>query len=380
MTSEISDVQLFIPGPVNTKDEVRKELLIDRSPWDAEFIEISERLRARLVWLVHGTNHVCVPLPGSGGAGVEAMIGSFLPRDGKLLALSNGSYGDMFGYYAKLLGRDYTVLQFDEGQAVTADAVDRALREDPAITHVAVVHSETSTGVENPIEEIGKIVEAHDKGYLIDAVSSFGGVDIDARKIKFDALASNGTKCLEGIPGICFVIAEREALEKTRGNSPVRYFDLADHLDHFEETGRWPMTPPSHLVAALDKALDMLEKEGGVPARQARYAKNNQTIVEEMENIGFQALADRKVQSPIITAFLWPDHPSFTQKAFYDGLLKRGLSITPYMTTENHKTFRVASMGAHTPEEMVAFARVAREVLIEMGVEITGADNAIAAE
>ena len=247
---------LLTPGPLTTSARTKEAMLRDWGSWDADFNQITARLREQIVRIVHGeATHVCVPLQGSGTFSVEAAIGTIVPRDGHVLVPSNGAYCQRIARICKYLGRRHTVIDYTEDRQVLAADVDLALTADPSITHVALVHCETGAGV------------LHGKGLIVDAMSSFGAIEIDARKTPFDAVIAASGKCLEGVPGMGFVILRRSMLEKCEGNCHSLALDLYDQWVYMEKTTQWRYTPPTHVVAALDEALRQYWEEGGLPSR-----------------------------------------------------------------------------------------------------------------
>ncbi|MBN3820113.1 2-aminoethylphosphonate--pyruvate transaminase, partial [Paraburkholderia sp. Se-20369] len=274
---------LLTPGPLTTSDRTREAMLRDWGSWDSDFNAITARLRERILRIVHGEGtHECVPLQGSGTFSVEAAIGTLVPRDGHVLVPNNGAYCQRIAKICRVLGRTLTTIDYTEAQRVDPADVDRALAANPGITHVALVHCETGTGVLNPLHEIAQIVAKHGRGLIVDAMSSFGAIDIDARATPFDAVIAASGKCLEGVPGMGFVIAKRSTLERCEGNSHSLSMDLYDQWTYMQRTTQWRFTPPTHVVAALDAALTQYLDEGGLAARGGRYARNCRALLDGM--------------------------------------------------------------------------------------------------
>ncbi len=360
--------RLFTPGPLTTAPEVRRAMLRDWGSRDAEFIDMTARIRARLKALVDGDDDfTVVPIQGSGTFAVEAMIGTLVPPDGKVLVLQNGAYGKRMVDIAERLGRAFRVMSWAEDEAIDAGRVEAALARDRAVTHVGVVHVETTSGVVNPIAEIAEAVAAAGRRCLIDAMSAFGALPLDARGMRFEAVAASANKCLESTPGVAFVIADVQAIKGSARNAPSLALDLHDQWRSFEATGEWRFTPPTHVVAALDAALDRLDREGGVPARGARYRRNCARLRDGFVEIGFQPYLDEAVQSPIILTLLAPADPRYAFAPFYDGLRARGLAIYPGKITQT-PSFRVGCIGALEDADFDALLAGVREVLAEMGV------------
>ncbi|TCW81211.1 2-aminoethylphosphonate--pyruvate transaminase [Burkholderia sp. SRS-46] len=367
---------LLTPGPLTTSDRTREAMLRDWGSWDSDFNAITARLRERILRIVHGEGtHECVPLQGSGTFSVEAAIGTLVPRDGHVLVPNNGAYCQRIAKICRVLGRMLTTIDYTEAQRVDPADVDRALAANPGITHVALVHCETGTGVLNPLHEIAQIVAKHGRGLIVDAMSSFGAIDIDARATPFDAVIAASGKCLEGVPGMGFVIAKRSTLERCEGNSHSLSMDLYDQWTYMQRTTQWRFTPPTHVVAALDAALTQYLDEGGLAARGGRYARNCRALLDGMAALGFRPFLDAAVQAPIIVTFHAPDDPNYDFKTFYQEVKKRGYILYPGKLTQV-ETFRVGCIGhfgdAGIPGAVAAIA----DTLRAMGVRRVSAEAA----
>ena len=367
--SPSGDPWLLTPGPLTTAPETKAAMLHDYGSRDRHFIEVNRRMRARLLAIAGAAeSHVCVPLQGSGTFVVEAMLGSFVPRDGKLLILINGAYGTRMAKICTAIGRAFAVLEWAEDTAVDPEALDRALADDPAIGHVAVVHCETTSGILNPLTEVADVVARHGRGLLIDAMSAFGALPVDARELRFDALVASSNKCLEGVPGIGFCIARRPAMERTEGQAPSLALDLYDQWRALEANGQWRFTPPTHAILAFDTALDLFEAEGGVAGRGARYGANCRALVDGMAALGFATLLPAELQAPIIVTFRMPDDPAFHFQDFYDRLRARGYVIYPGKLTVA-ESFRIGCIGRLGAREIDGALGAIKETLLEMGVK-----------
>ena len=280
---------LLTPGPLTTSLRTRQSMLRDWGSWDVDFNSITGRVRERLLEIVHGSGtHECVPMQGSGTFSVEAAVGTLVPRAGHVLVPQNGAYCQRIARICRVLGRKLTTIDYAENTQVAAAGIERALRADPSITHVALVHCETSTGILNPLEEVAQVVSRHGRGLIVDAMSSFGALEIDARTTPFDAVIAASGKCLEGPPGMGFVIARREALERCEENCHSLSLDLYDQWVYMKKTTQWRYTPPTHVVAAFDAAIAQYLEEGGLAARGARYAQNCRTLIEGMSRLGLK--------------------------------------------------------------------------------------------
>ena len=350
--SPTGDPWLLTPGPLTTSPTVKQAMLHDYGSRDKTFIDINAHVRSRLVAIVDGTeSHVCIPLQGSGTFVVEAMVGTFVPREGKLLILINGAYGHRIAKICSYLGRNYTTVETAEDVPVDLKKLSSVLNEDAAISHVAVIHCETTSGILNPIQEVSEIVAKHERRLLVDAMSAFGAIPLSAKGIRFDAVVASSNKCLEGSPGMGFCIADREALASTQGNSNSLCLDLYDQWVAMEGNGQWRFTPPTHAILAFDQALDEFEQEGGVEGRGQRYRNNCRILVEGMRQMGFRTLLPDEVQAPIIVTFRMPDDPGFDFNRFYDSLAQQGYVIYPGKLTVA-ESFRIGCIGRLGADEM----------------------------
>lgn len=368
----MSDPLLLTPGPLTTRAETKQAMLRDWGSRDAHFIALTARVRHRLLRLAHvGEAYSCVPLQGSGTFAVEAALGTLLPRDGKTLVLVNGAYGRRMTQMLERMKRASVVLETPEDTVASPGEVDAALAADPAISDVALVHCETTSGILNPLAEIAGVVAAQKRRLLIDAMSSFGGIPIDGAHLPFDAIMASANKCLEGVPGIGFVIAKRERLAASEGNAHSLSLDLAAQWRGLEANGQWLYTPPTHVLAALDAALDGLDAEGGIAGRFARYWENCRTLVSGMRALGFETMLKDEVQAPIIVTFRQPSDAAFDFTRFYDGLAARGFLIYPGKLT-NIPSFRIGCIGAVSRADMTRLVQEVARVVKDMGVTKCG--------
>jgi 2-aminoethylphosphonate-pyruvate transaminase len=346
---------LLTPGPLSTTKTVRAAMLEDWCTWDEDYNKIVRNIRDRLTALSTGRadKYTAVLMQGSGTFCVESTIGSAVRENGKLLALSNGSYGSRIAQIAERLKIPLKIIEVPETSGFDADQLIRHLEADGEITHVAAVHCETTTGMLNDIAGIGNIVSEYGKVFIVDAMSSFGGIPIDLWELKIDFMISSANKCIQDVPGFGFVIAKRRKLEMCEGVARSVALDLFDQWRTMEQShGKWRFTSPTHAVRAFFQALQELEEEGGVRKRFERYAKNQRILAAGMEKHGFMALLEKKFQSPIITSFLYPDSIAFDFQLFYQKLKSRGFVIYPGKTTKTD-TFRIGSIGDVYEEDMV---------------------------
>ncbi|THB64788.1 MAG: 2-aminoethylphosphonate--pyruvate transaminase [Desulfovibrio sp.] len=344
---------LLTPGPLSTSKPVKSAMFRDWCTWDKDYNDIVQDIRARLAALASRNNgYTSVLMQGSGTFSVEAAISTAVPHDGKLLVLANGHYGDRIALIAQRMGLEHTVLDSGEVQRPDLDQLRQTLDQDTAITHVAVVHCETTTGMLNPVQEIGRIVKQAGKVYIVDAMSSFGGIPLDMADLGADFIVSSANKCIQGVPGFGFAVAKKSELEQCQGRSRSLSLDMHDQWQEMEnKNGKWRYTSPTHVVRAFAQALAELEDEGGVATRFARYTENHRILVEGMRELGFSTLLPDEFQSPIITSFSNPDHPDYDFMRFYGLLKERGFVIYPGKVT-GANTFRIGNIGHVFPQDM----------------------------
>jgi len=368
MTEPRREPWLLTPGPLTTSRTVKDAMLRDWGSRDVEFIKLNARVRDRLVELAGGQGtHVCVPLQGSGTFIVEAMLGTFVPATGTVAVLVNGAYGKRMVRIMEYLRRGYVVLETPEDIPVSAAALDARLSADRSIGHVVVVQCETTSGILNPVEEVAAVTARHGRRLLVDAMSAFGALPLDAARAPYDALVASSNKCLEGVPGVGFAIARVSALEAARGNAHSLSFDLHDQWASMEKTGQWRFTPPTHVLAALDQALAEHAGEGGIAGRGARYANNCRVLVAGLRDLGFETLLPDALQAPIIVTVRMPSDPKFNFESFYDRLSRRGYVIYPGKLTVAD-SFRIGCIGRLGETEMRGVLEAIRTILGEMGV------------
>lgn len=372
MSSFDRDPILLTPGPLTTSLETKTAMLRDWGSWDSSFNAVTARVRERLTAIINGRDtHVCVPMQGSGTFSVEGAVNTLVPRDGHVLVLINGAYGKRLAKLTEMMGRKLSTFETADDVQTTAADVARLLDADASISHVGVIHCETSTGILNPLPEIADVVAVRGRSLIVDAMSSFGAIPIDASKIAFDALIAASGKCIEGPPGMGFVFVRKAVLEQCAGRSTSLALDLHDQWAYMERTTQWRYTPPTHVVVAVDAALEQYTAAGGQPARYRRYAANCETLVAGMTEMGFRVFLDPRIQAPIIVTFHAPGHPRYAFKSFYDEVKSRGFILYPGKLTQV-ETFRVGCIGAIGPEEMRHAVNAVRDSLRALGISMGG--------
>jgi 2-aminoethylphosphonate-pyruvate transaminase len=357
---------LLTPGPLTTSEAVKRAMLRDWGSWDDEFQAVTRKIRARLLGMLEAPEgYDCVPMQGSGTFSVEAMLGSFVPHDGKVLVLRNGAYGQRIAETLVYLERNHTVIDKGDYLPPRGVEVQTALRADPAITHVIAVHCETSSGILNPLQEISDAVQAEGRTLLIDSMSAFGAIPLDG--VRYAALVSSANKCIEGVPGFGFIIAQEAELEAAKGRSHSLSLDVHAQWATMNKTGQWRFTPPTHAVVAFLEALKAHEAEGGVAGRNARYAKNRDVVVAGMRDLGFETLLDERWLSPIIVTFFCPASPAFEFGRFYNLMKEKGFIIYPGKLTVA-ESFRIGCIGRMDAAIMHRVVQAAGESLTTLGV------------
>ena len=362
------DSILLTPGPLTTTLRTKLAMLRDWGSWDTDFIAVTAGLRKSLLKIIHGEDtHVVVPLQGSGTFSVEAAVATLVPAAGHVLVLDNGAYCKRAAKLTTMMGRKCTIHSFDESEPVSPDVLGKLLAADKSITHVVAIHCETGAGVWNPLQQVADVCAKHGRGLIVDAMSSFAALPIDAREIRFDALVAASGKCLEGVPGMGFVFIRKDILERCAGNSQSLAMDLHDQHIYMEKTGQWRFTPPTHVVVALAEAVAQFEEEGGQPARLARYTANYHALIHGMSRLGFIPFLDPKVQAPIIVTFHAPGDARYDFKTFYAAAKKRGFLLYPGKLTQV-ETFRVGCIGAIGPNEIEQAVQAVALAMEEMGI------------
>ncbi len=369
VSPRLGEPYLLTPGPLTTSYEVKEAMLRDWGSWDDDFRAMTREMRNQLLALLGDgrADYDCVPIQGSGSYCVEAMLGSFVARDDKVLVLANGAYGLRAAKTMEYLGRDFHLVNKGDYMPPRGDEVAEILAQDPAITHVLIIHCETSSGILNPVEELADAAHAAGRKVLIDSMSAFGALPLDVSRVKYAAMVSSANKCIEGVPGFGFVIARRDEIEAAEGNSHSLSLDVHAQWATMEKTGQWRFTPPTHVVAAFLKALEGHAREGGVAGRGGRYTRNRDVMVEGMRKLGFETLLADRWLSPIIVTFFCPADPNFEFTRFYELMKSKGFIIYPGKLTVVD-SFRVGCIGQMDENTMRQVVEAARETLDEMDV------------
>lgn len=360
----MKNYKLLTPGPLTTTETVKQEMLFDHCTWDDDYKQITQEIRNKLLELAHVSEeeYTAVLMQGSGTFGVESVLASVIGKEEKLLIAANGAYGKRMADIAEHVGIDYVMYLQDYDKIPDAAVIDQMLRDDPAITHVSMVHSETTSGILNDIQAVGKVVKANGKVFIVDAMSSFGGEDIPVKDWEIDFIISSANKCIQGVPGFSFIIANRKLLIESEGKARSLSLDLYDQWKTMEVDGKWRFTSPTHVVLAFAQALRELEEEGGIPARSRRYRENNALLIKKMGELGIHPYIDGEHQGPIITTFFYPENCKFSFSQMYEYIKERGYAIYPGKVTEA-ETFRIGNIGEIYKEDIEKVAVLMKEFL-----------------
>ncbi|MFP6872159.1 MAG: 2-aminoethylphosphonate--pyruvate transaminase [Verrucomicrobiales bacterium] len=362
------DKPLFTPGPLTTSDTVKEAMLRDLGSRDHEFIQLIKDIRnglLRLAGVSQAEGWETIPMQGSGTFAIESVISSITPAEGRWLVIINGAYGERI---LKIIGRHgiaAEVIRCAENELPDVNAINDAL-EGGNFTHVATVHCETTSGIMNPIADIGAAARRVGCTYFVDSMSAFGGVEFDLAACGIDFLVSSANKCVQGVPGFGFALCRRACLEATEGFSRTLSLDLLAQWQALESNGQFRFTPPTHTLLAFARAPDELEKEGGIPARAQRYRANHECCVAGMRSMGFREYVAPDLQGNIITSFLYPT-AGFNFDEFYDRLNGKGFVIYPGKVTKAD-CFRIGHIGHLFPRDTEALLGAIREVANEMNL------------
>ena len=360
----MKNYKLLTPGPLTTTDTVKKEMLFDHCTWDDDYKVITQEIRARLLKLAHVSeaDYTSILMQGSGTFGVESVLTSVIGDNEKLLICANGAYGERMADIAEHAKIAYCIYNEKYDQIPDAGRVAQILDEDSKITHVSMVHSETTSGIINDIEAVAKVVKEKGRTMIVDAMSSFGGVDIPVADLGIDFIISSANKCIQGVPGFSFIIANKEKLIASKGKARSLSLDLYDQWETMKKDGKWRFTSPTHVVLAFAQALKELEEEGGIPARHRRYADNNRLLIEKMAELGIRPYIDGAHQGPIITTFFYPENVHFSFAEMYQYIKERRYAIYPGKVTEAD-TFRIGNIGEIYEEDISKVSALIKEFL-----------------
>jgi 2-aminoethylphosphonate-pyruvate transaminase len=366
--SDLQDQRIILsPGPVTTSAATKRAMRRDFTPNEPDLLALTAEMRARLVAIVNGGDrYACVPLQGVGNTANEATLGTLVPRDRRLLIVNNGFYGERLTQIAGAIGVPFRALDLPWSEPISASRLEEALAADPLVSHVAVCHVDTGTGLLNPIEPLAEITRRRGVALIVDAIASFGGLPIDAPALDLEAIVASPNKWLEGVPGIGIVIAKRAALEAAAGRSHSFCLDLHRQWRGLESDGRWRFTPPAQALAALVAALREHEREGQA-ARLERVRRNWRCLVDGLRAQGFETCLRDEVAAPVIATFFEPADPNYDRERFFELLWARGFVLFRGRLTRS-PTFRIGCMGALDEAVMQRLVRAIAEAMAAMGV------------
>lgn len=362
----MKNYKLLTPGPLTTTETVKREMLFDHCTWDDDYKVITKKIQKELLELAQtdSEKYACVLMQGSGTFGVESVLSSIIKNTDKLLIIANGAYGMRMADIAEHNKIHYIVYSENFDTIPDSKKVAEILDENPDITHVSMVHSETTSGILNDIEAVGKVVKEKGRIFITDAMSSFGGVNIPVEAWGIDFIISSANKCIQGVPGFSYIIGRRDLIEASKGTARSLSLDLYDQYKTMEADGKWRFTSPTHTVIAFAKAIDEMKEEGGIAARHLRYSSNNKLLRDKMAEMGFKTYIDEKVQGPIITTFLFPENAKFTFAEMYAYIKERGYAIYPGKVTDAD-TFRIGNIGEIYKEDIEKLCNIISEFLKE---------------
>ena len=356
--------KLLTPGPLTTTDRVKEKMMVDHCTWDDDYKKITLSICDKLLNLakVEKPEYTVVLMQGSGTFGVESVITSVVGKDETLLIISNGAYGERMADIAQHAGISYILYKEPYNNQPSATKVEEILKENPQITHISMVHNETTSGVLNDIEKIGQIAKKMNKTFIVDAMSSFGGMDIPVKDLGIDFIISSANKCIQGVPGFSFIICKTDKLLESEGKARSLSLDLYDQWKTMSKDGKWRFTSPTHVVLAFWQALKELEEEGGIQARAKRYEENNKYLIDTMKEMGFKPFIEGNLQGPIITTFYYPEGIECEFNEMYNYIKERGYAIYPGKLTDAN-TFRVGNIGEIYIDDMKKICNIIKEYM-----------------
>jgi 2-aminoethylphosphonate aminotransferase len=362
---------LLNPGPATTTDSVKLAMIVpDICPREQEFVNVIDEIRAGLLEIVKAdADDTCILLTGSGTAAMDATINSVVPPGKKVFIINNGVYGERMVQIARAYNIEHLDYEIPWTQVPDIKQIRDILKGDSRISHIAFIHHETTTGLLNPMREIGEMAHSLGKLVIVDTISSFAGIPINFKSDHIDFLMSTSNKCIQGMAGVSFVICKKSEIEKSK-DFPIRslYLNLFKQYDYFRKHGEMQFTPPVQVLYALRQAIIEFIREGG-DERHNRYYNSWKVLIAGLEDIGLDLLLDRNIQSHILTTIVEPKDPNYSFQKLHDLLNERGFTIYPGKAGKD-KTFRIANMGAIDSTDMKNFVMCLKEVLELMHVRL----------
>ncbi|MBG1232044.1 2-aminoethylphosphonate--pyruvate transaminase [Aestuariivirga litoralis] len=361
---------LLTPGPLTTSRSVKQALLADWGSRDIEFRKLVKEIREELKRLAGcDDSYECVLMQGSGTFAIEAALGAFAPsKRKKTLVVANGAYGERAAQILTHIGRANEKVSKSDTTQLAPEHFTKLLDDDKSISHVWLIHCETTSGIVNPLSELARETKTRGRVFMVDAMSSFGALDINMARDGIDVMVSSSNKCVEGIPGFSYVLVKKELLLASEGQSHSIVLDLFQQWKGLEANGQFRFTPPTHALVAFRQALRELDEEGGTAARLRRYKRNADTLLKGMAQIGIQPLLSANAAGPIIQTFLTPADANFKFEDFYEKLRQRGFAIYPGKLTKRD-SFRIGTIGALDEQVIERVVTAIKDVLAELNVK-----------
>lgn len=365
---EVARKILLNPGPATTTATVKNALVVeDICPREKDFGKLLDTIKEDLVKVVHGgSDYVAALFTASGTGGLEAAITSTVPKGKKLLVIDNGAYGARMANIASTFGIEVVLYKVTYGDFPDVKIIEDLLINNTGISHLAVVHHETTTGMLNPVQEICDLSRRYSVEVIVDCMSSYAGIPIDVQKWNAGYIVSSSNKCIQGMAGMVFVIFKKALLDELKKQKRSFYFDLYNQFTGFEKTGQMQFTPPVQVAYALRQAIDEYFAEGE-ESRWDRYRESWDTLYDGLEKLGFSFLLPREHQSKILLAILEPTHPGYNFDSMHDYLFQRGYTIYPGKGAKE-ATFRLSVLGDISKKDIESFLTELKGYLTGAGV------------
>jgi 2-aminoethylphosphonate-pyruvate transaminase len=346
---------LLNPGPATTTDSVKNAMIVeDICPREKDFGRLLDTIKEDLVKVVHGENdYIAALFTASGTGGLEAAITSAVPKGKKILVVDNGAYGARMVNIANTFGIGVIPYKIAYGDYPDVNEIEKLLKANSDVTHLAVVHHETTTGMLNPVQEICDLSHKYQVEVIVDCMSSYAGIPIDVREWKAGFIISSSNKCIQGMPGMVFVIFKKQLLDVLKNQKRSFYFDVYSQYVGFEKTGQMQFTPPVQVAYALRQAIDEYFAEGEMN-RWKRYEENWETLCAGLKKLKFEFLLPDKYQSKILLAIKEPSDPRYDFDTMHDYLFERGYTIYPGKGAKE-ATFRLSVLGDLYKEDIENF-------------------------
>jgi 2-aminoethylphosphonate-pyruvate transaminase len=361
---------LLNPGPATTTDSVKQAMVVeDICPREKSFGKLLDTIKEDLVKVVHGgAEYIAALFTASGTGGLEAAITSAVPKGKKILIIDNGAYGARMVNIASTFGIEVIPYKLAYGDYPVVTHLEKLLIENRDVSHLAVVHHETTTGMLNPIQQICDLCTKHKVDVIVDCMSSYAGIPIDAKKWNAGYIISSSNKCIQGMPGMVFVIFKKQLLKELKNQKRSFYFDLYSQYVGFEKTGQMQFTPPVQVAYALRQAIDEYFIEGEIN-RWNRYQENWNTLYAGLKNLGFEFLLPESYQSKILLAIIEPSHSNYNFDTMHDYLFQKGYTIYPGKGAKE-ATFRLSVLGDLHKKDIEGFLIELKNYLLKAGIPL----------